>query len=74
MKYLNPYRLAINLRNYLFEKDKISSVKYPMPVISVGNLTTGGTGKTPVVIELVNLLTGPFNKKKYSSDCKKLPC
>lgn len=62
MKYLNPYRLAINFRNYLYRKEKLASVKYPCPVISVGNLTTGGTGKTPVVIELVELLN-TLNKK-----------
>ena len=50
------YLLIINLRNWLYGKKIISSVKLPCPVISVGNITVGGTGKTPCVIMMARML------------------
>jgi tetraacyldisaccharide 4'-kinase len=51
-----PYRLIISFRNWLYDKKIIASVKLPCPVISVGNITVGGTGKTPCVIMLAQML------------------
>ena len=42
----------------MYEKGWLKPEKFNIPVISVGNLTTGGTGKTPVVLELISLLKG----------------
>lgn len=56
MKYLNPYRLAVDTKNLFYEKGWLKPQAFNVPVISVGNLTTGGTGKTPVVLELISLL------------------
>ncbi len=46
------YRLTIKLRNYLFDKDFFHQTKVECKIISVGNLTVGGSGKTPLVIML----------------------
>jgi tetraacyldisaccharide 4'-kinase len=50
------YRLAIAIRNRMFDHGLRKSIQLPRPTLSVGNLTTGGTGKTPMVIELARRL------------------
>ena len=50
------YGLGVNFRNFLFEVGILKSRAYKTPVISVGNITVGGTGKTPHVEYLVRLL------------------
>lgn len=54
------YGLIIWVRNYLFDVGLLKSVEFKLPVIAVGNLSTGGTGKTPHVEYLIRLLKGRF--------------
>lgn len=56
------YYLIINIRNSFFDKNIFKTTKVDAKVISVGNITTGGSGKTPLVIFLAKLLkTGKKN-------------
>jgi tetraacyldisaccharide 4'-kinase len=51
-----PYGLIARLRALLYAWGWFDQRRLPVPVLSVGNLTMGGTGKTPVVILLVDWL------------------
>jgi tetraacyldisaccharide 4'-kinase len=57
---MNPltgfYGAATALRNTLFDRGVLSSQRLEQPVVSVGNLSVGGSGKTPFVIALGELL------------------
>lgn len=44
---LFPYYLILELRHFMYDKGLLKSYKYDIPVISIGNITVGGTGKTP---------------------------
>lgn len=50
------FRLLVAVRRWLFKTGFLKSWRAPVPVIIVGNISVGGTGKTPVVIALVEWL------------------
>lgn len=50
------FRFAIGLRRFAFRQGWLTSERLPIPVIIVGNITIGGSGKTPLVIWLVDHL------------------
>jgi tetraacyldisaccharide 4'-kinase len=50
---LSPlYGFAIRARNRAFDEHPERSARIPLPVLSIGNLSTGGTGKTPLTLFL----------------------
>ena len=52
----HPYGLAVSARAWLYGKGVLKSRRLPRPVVSIGNLTVGGTGKTPMTLYLARLL------------------
>lgn len=55
------YGIAVTTRNKLFDNGKLPSKSFDIPVITLGNLSTGGTGKTPHT-EYITALLSPQNK------------
>ncbi|MHC4545021.1 MAG: tetraacyldisaccharide 4'-kinase [Planctomycetota bacterium] len=56
------YRVITGVRNFLYSKGWLKIHRVDVPVISIGNITTGGTGKTPLVIRLCNFLRNSGSK------------
>lgn len=50
------YGLITDARNYLYDKGLFKSKSFEIPIINVGNITVGGTGKSPQVEYLIRLL------------------
>ena len=65
------YGLGVKFRNLLFEIGILKSKSFDVPIISVGNITVGGTGKTPHVEYLVELLHDKFNVAVLSRGYKR---
>jgi tetraacyldisaccharide 4'-kinase len=53
-----PYTLATTLRNWRYDRNPAMAHRVGVPVISIGNLTLGGTGKTPLVKWLARWFQG----------------
>ncbi|HAV40374.1 tetraacyldisaccharide 4'-kinase [Thermodesulfovibrio sp.] len=53
---INPYAYAVRIRNWLYDKNFIKPCKLPVPVLSVGNLSVGGSGKSSLVRYMGGLL------------------
>ncbi len=74
-KWLLPlswlYGMGVAIRNELFEMGLLKSRAFNIPVISVGNITVGGSGKTPHVEYLIRLLQDSFKVAVLSRGYKR---
>lgn len=65
------YGLVVYLRNALYDSNVFKSTEFEIPVISIGNITVGGTGKTPHTEYLVTLLKKHVNVATLSRGYKR---
>jgi len=55
-----PFLLVTSIRNFLYNIGVIKSHQFNIPIISIGNLVLGGSGKTPSIEYLVRLLSNNY--------------
>ena len=55
-----PFLLVTSIRNFLYNIGVIKSHQFNIPIISIGNLDLGGSGKTPSIEYLVRLLSNNY--------------
>lgn len=65
------YGLSIGIRNALYDSELVKSSRFSLPVISVGNLSIGGAGKTPHIEYLIRLLSPYINVATLSRGYKR---
>lgn len=65
------YGIGIAVRNFCFNRNIIKQIEFDIPVISVGNITVGGTGKTPHIEYLICLLKDEFKIATLSRGYKR---
>ena len=73
--YLSPlsflYGIGVWLRNRLFDRDILHSEQYSIPLICIGNLSVGGTGKTPHTEYIIRLLKDKYRVAVLSRGYKR---
>ncbi|MDO4880485.1 MAG: tetraacyldisaccharide 4'-kinase [Capnocytophaga sp.] len=57
------YGIILKIRHFLYDNNIKKSKKYDLPILCVGNVSVGGTGKTPMIEYLIRLL---YKKKKIA--------
>ncbi|MBI4808265.1 MAG: tetraacyldisaccharide 4'-kinase [Nitrosomonadales bacterium] len=70
------FRALTALRRFLYRSGILASVKLPVPVVIVGNISVGGTGKTPLTLWLAQQLIDDgwhpgIVSRGYTKDCKR---
>ncbi|MET3027696.1 tetraacyldisaccharide 4'-kinase [Flavobacterium sp. UW10123] len=65
------YGFITSIRNFLFDKGVLKSTSFDLPVIAVGNLSVGGTGKTPQIEYLIRLLSDKYKVATLSRGYKR---
>ena len=60
--FISPlYYMVSFIRNLLYDTSLLKTTKFNLPVIGIGNLAIGGTGKSPMIEYLINLLSNEFD-------------
>src|SRR5690606_38147549 len=65
------YWLVVAIRNWLYDRKILRRTSFGLPLICVGNLSAGGTGKSPMVEYLVMLLKDQFQTSVLSRGYKR---
>jgi tetraacyldisaccharide 4'-kinase len=65
------YGLITSIRNFLFDKGILKSFYFDFPIIVVGNLSVGGTGKSPQIEYLIRLLSPKYKVATLSRGYKR---
>ena len=65
------YGFITSIRNFLFDKGMLKSHSFNVPIIAVGNLSVGGTGKTPQIEYLIRLLSPKYKIATLSRGYKR---
>ncbi|CAM4020038.1 tetraacyldisaccharide 4'-kinase [Flavobacterium antarcticum] len=65
------YGFITSIRNFFFDKGILKSTSFDIPVIAVGNLSVGGTGKTPQIEYLIRLLSEKYKIATLSRGYKR---
>ena len=65
------YHSLTGARNILYDQNILQSKSYDCPVICVGNLNTGGTGKSPMIEYLLSILTEDYKTATLSRGYKR---
>jgi tetraacyldisaccharide 4'-kinase len=65
------YGLITSIRNFLYDKGILKSYSFDIPIIAVGNLSVGGTGKTPQIEYLIRLLSPNYKVAVLSRGYKR---
>ena len=65
------YGFVTGIRNFLFDKGILKSYTFDLPIIAVGNLSVGGTGKTPQIEYLIRLLSDKYKVATLSRGYKR---
>lgn len=65
------YGLILRIRNFMYDHHWLKSTSFNLPIINVGNLSVGGTGKSPMVDYLVNMLKQQYHLGTISRGYKR---
>ncbi|WP_298122196.1 tetraacyldisaccharide 4'-kinase [Flavobacterium sp.] len=65
------YGWITSIRNFLYDKGFLKSYSFDIPIIAVGNLSVGGTGKTPQIEYLIRLLSPNYKIATLSRGYKR---
>jgi tetraacyldisaccharide 4'-kinase len=65
------YGIITSIRNFLFDQVILKSYTFDSPIIAVGNLSVGGTGKTPQIEYLIRLLSSNYKIATLSRGYKR---